>query len=295
MMMSKEEIGEQLLEKVRRLCPTQSNKVTGMLLELPTDTLLELLREEGQLQAAVGKAQVTLQEGEARETERVHCQDQVPVVDRCVVLREHLYAAVCTVNPDNADRITEELLEQEDTGVFRLLQDRQLLETAVQEALHRIKGSFKTNFSFRQSSRSVIGSSEGVDKEDVGNILYEKVEELQPDLCAKITGMLLELPEDTLQTLLADKQALQSAVHRAVKAVQGGQQHGAVHESQLDSDKQEIGEQLFDIVCERYEEDAPKITGMLLEMETTTLRRLLESPEELNKKINQAYNALCKS
>ncbi|XP_019618972.1 PREDICTED: uncharacterized protein LOC109465928 [Branchiostoma belcheri] len=286
MMMSKEEIGEQLLEKVRRLCPTQSNKVTGMLLELPTDTLLELLREEGQLQAAVGKAQVTLQEGEARETERVHCQDQVPVVDRCVVLREHLYAAVCTVNSDNADRITEELLEQEETGVFRLLQDRQLLETAVQEALHRIEG---------QSSRSGTGSSQCVDKEDVGNILYEKVEELQPDMCAKITGMLLELPEDTLQTLLADKQALQSAVHRAVKAVQGGEQHGAVHELQLDSDKQEIGEQLFDIVCERYEEDAPKITGMLLEMETTTLRRLLESPEELNEKINQAYNALCKS
>ncbi|KAI8518564.1 hypothetical protein Bbelb_045810 [Branchiostoma belcheri] len=286
MMMSKEEIGEQLLEKVRRLCPTQSNKVTGMLLELPTATLLELLREEGQLQAAVGKAQVTLQEGERSETERVHCQDQVPVVDRCVVLREHLYAAVCTVNSDNADRITEELLEQEDTGVFRLLQDRQLLETAVQEALHRIEG---------QSSRSVMGSSEGVDKEDVGNILYEKVEELQPDLCAKITGMLLELPEDTLQTLLADKQALQSAVHRAVTAMQGGEQHRAVHESQLDSDKQEIGEQLFDIVCERYEEDAPKITGMLLEMETTTLRRLLESPEELKEKINQAFNALCKS
>ncbi|XP_066294814.1 uncharacterized protein [Branchiostoma lanceolatum] len=285
-MMSKEEIGEQLLEKVRRLCPTQSNKVTGMLLELPTDTLLKLLKEEGQLQAAVVKAQGTLQQGEARETERVHCQDQVPVVDRCVALREHLHAVVCTVNSENAGKITEELLELEETEVFKLLQDRELLKTAVQEALNRIQG---------QSSKSGTDTSECVEKEDLGNILYEKVEELQPDLCAKVTGMLLELPEDTLQTLLADKQALQTAVHRAVNAVQGGEQQGAVDESQLDPDKQELGEQLFDIVCERYEDDAPKITGMLLEIETSTLTRLLESPDDLNHRIDQAYDALHKS
>ncbi|XP_078604512.1 uncharacterized protein LOC144878112 isoform X2 [Branchiostoma floridae x Branchiostoma japonicum] len=286
-MMSKEEIGEQLLEKVRRLCPTQSNKVTGMLLELPTDTLLELLTEEGQLQAAVVKAQGTLLEGETKEIERVHCKDQVPVVDRCVALREHLHAAICAMNPsDSTDRITEELLQLEETEVFKLLQDRELLETTVQEALYRIEG---------QSSRSEPGSSECVSKEDLGDILYEKVEELQPDLCAKITGMLLELPEDTLQTLLADKQALQTAVHRAVKAVQGGEQQGTADQSQLDPDKQELGEQLFDIVCDRYEADAPKITGMLLEMETSILTRLLESPDDLNHRIDQAYNALHKT
>jgi polyadenylate-binding protein len=53
-----------------------------------------------------------------------------------------------------------------------------------------------------------------------------------------------------------------------------------------------FGEQLFPQVAAKQPDLAPKITGMLLEMDDAEIMELLESQEALNKKINEAINVL---
>jgi polyadenylate-binding protein len=56
--------------------------------------------------------------------------------------------------------------------------------------------------------------------------------------------------------------------------------------------KQMLGEALFPLIAVRQPEQAGKITGMLLEMDNAELLHLLESPEALNGKVEEAIMVL---
>ena len=58
--------------------------------------------------------------------------------------------------------------------------------------------------------------------------------------------------------------------------------------------KQILGETLFPIIYRKYPQQAGKITGMLLELEISELLFLLESVEQLNAKMEEAYEVLQK-
>eukprot|EP00744_Colponema_vietnamica_P000367 GILI01000643.1.p2 GENE.GILI01000643.1~~GILI01000643.1.p2 ORF type:complete len:590 (-),score=224.90 GILI01000643.1:271-2040(-) len=59
-----------------------------------------------------------------------------------------------------------------------------------------------------------------------------------------------------------------------------------------ESQKQAIGERLYPLIAAVREDLAPKITGMLLEMDNAELLMLLESQEALSAKVNEAMEVL---
>ncbi|KAJ1811973.1 Protein phosphatase PP2A regulatory subunit B, partial [Coemansia sp. RSA 2599] len=56
--------------------------------------------------------------------------------------------------------------------------------------------------------------------------------------------------------------------------------------------KQMLGESLYPLIAAYDEERAPKITGMLLEMDNSELLHLLENSEALKAKVNEAIDVL---
>ena len=56
--------------------------------------------------------------------------------------------------------------------------------------------------------------------------------------------------------------------------------------------KQELGQRIYPTVHVNYPERAGKITGMILEMETKDIMELLENPDLLNSKIEEAVHVL---
>ena len=56
--------------------------------------------------------------------------------------------------------------------------------------------------------------------------------------------------------------------------------------------KQIIGEHLYRAISASHPDKAGKITGMLLEMDNSELLHMLEAPESLNSKVEEAVNVL---
>ena len=59
-----------------------------------------------------------------------------------------------------------------------------------------------------------------------------------------------------------------------------------------DEEKQKIGEKLFEIIKELNPDQAAKITGMLMEMDSSKLEKLLSDRQELKKKVEDAAKFL---
>jgi polyadenylate-binding protein len=74
----------------------------------------------------------------------------------------------------------------------------------------------------------------------------------------------------------------------------GGINAAALASALPEQQKQMLGERLFPLVRTREPELAGKITGMLLEMDNGELLHLLESPDALSAKVNEAVSVLHK-
>jgi polyadenylate-binding protein len=59
-----------------------------------------------------------------------------------------------------------------------------------------------------------------------------------------------------------------------------------------EAQKSMLGERLFPMIFERQGDLAGKITGMLLEIDNGELLHLLESPESLDVRVNEAVEVL---
>ncbi|KAJ8380123.1 hypothetical protein SKAU_G00009010 [Synaphobranchus kaupii] len=110
-----------------------------------------------------------------------------------------------------------------------------------------------------------------------GHRLYPLIQDLQPDLAPKITDMLLELDNSEPAVPIPDQEPMTFSYLASL--------------SPKDRD-QILGWHLYSPILGQQPDLAPKITGMLLQLEDRTILKLLESPESLHAKVKKVVSVL---
>ncbi|XP_051536237.1 uncharacterized protein LOC127430476 isoform X2 [Myxocyprinus asiaticus] len=208
-----ETLGEKLYDVIYPKYKEMTPKLTGMLLELPTSVVAQMLQDEPLLNKALERALTALTSSDNSEP-LSQTEDAASVSSDS--LGEQLYDLIDLYNTGHTQKITGMLLEQKKEAVLQLLSDPTLLKEQVKTAL-------KTLQECRQGDE-MTDVSDGSDREEVESIgekLFSFVQHLDPAHCADITGMLLEMDSGTLQQILSDRSMLEVAVQRAKSALEG--------------------------------------------------------------------------
>ncbi|XP_041095591.1 uncharacterized protein LOC121307481 isoform X2 [Polyodon spathula] len=247
-------LGEQLYSIIYPKYSDIAGKLTGMLLELPASVIEEMLKDKRMLSDGIEKALCALQLSSSNSNS-----------ESTDSLGERLYNLIDLYNTGHSEKITGMLLEQKKEDMKKLFVDSKLLEENINVALKTLE----------QQNRIELEtpiSSEFDEKEKLGESLFAMIEEIDAENCADITGMLLEMDMCTLQKLQCDRVALETAVHRAQAALLSSPALDTAMESDLDSETETL--------------------GMLLELPKKLGVDLLNSPDRLNMKLEEAASVL---
>ncbi|XP_005099127.1 uncharacterized protein LOC101846354 [Aplysia californica] len=239
------------------------------------------------------------------------------------VLGEHLHQKVAEVlkihfpnskenynNVPTVAKVTGMLLERDTSTVKHLLEDSPSLIAGVDQSLRCLDNDTSTHhvdFALNNSH---------LDYGDIGDLLYERVLQIDSSLAPQITGMLLELDVRTLITLLEDNGKLfASAVHKAraalgsssssppppVEEIMTLKSSGFSFSDQEEMKKncdlgsklsvEEIGSLVYQQAAALYPECASEITGMILEMGPVALQRLVAEERQIKCAVEKAFTA----
>lgn len=205
-------------------------------------------------------------------------------------LGEQIYYLIKERHPNDAEKLTGILLEMDNESLENLIKDTDLLEEKVEDVLSVLQNN--TGQIENGQSESVVSRQAG-DKTSLGEQLYELVYALDSDYADKITGMLLEMDLPDLEKLVKHQDVLEEKVHQALMALNSEINKQETASSQPEQeDKTLLGEQLYYLISEWYPNQADKITGMLLELDVTTLNLLVTNSTALKEKATHAANVL---
>jgi hypothetical protein len=128
-------------------------------------------------------------------------------------------------------------------------------------------------------------------KEFLGEELFPKIRKWYPQLAPKLTGMLLELDNSLLVALNSDESALRAEVDEVKDVYDDYTRSGENNESSTrfwGKQKATLGAELFPKIRKWQPHLAPKITGMLLELEYSRLVVLNSDEYALHVAVSQA-------
>jgi len=193
---------------------------------------------------------------------------------------EALYPKIHEQEPLYASKITGMILDAMDnTSLSNIIECPEHLQEMVKEALRVFKAATRNH---DEQNSPEVGISPEVDNEVIGKNLYNLIKKnLEPeeiDLTAKITGMLLEMEKETLQYVLNSPKALAMKIQNSIEV--------------LREEKRMIGNKLYPLVNTFTTEQAPKVTGMLLELDVNELVKLLKSQQYLKEKVDECLNII---
>lgn len=134
-------------------------------------------------------------------------------------------------------------------------------------------------------------------KQVLGEKIYSLIENRHPNDAEKLTGILLEMDNQSLEHLIKDADLLDKKVEEVLSVLEnntGRLQNGYSESTVLKQahDKTSIGEELYELVFAFDSDQADKITGMLLEMDLKDLEELVKNQAALGEKVNQALTVL---
>ncbi|KAF0288387.1 Polyadenylate-binding protein, cytoplasmic and nuclear [Amphibalanus amphitrite] len=133
----------------------------------------------------------------------------------------------------------------------------------------------------------------------LGEAVFARVSRLDSELCAQLSGMLLEMPPLRLARLLQDEGRLREAVATAraeylryTGASQAAAAAAAGTTAPVPATREELADRLFAALHEQHPQLAGRLTGMLLELPEPELTELLDDRERLTLRTEQALRAL---
>uniref|UniRef100_A0A8C4SKN1 Uncharacterized LOC114657423 n=1 Tax=Erpetoichthys calabaricus TaxID=27687 RepID=A0A8C4SKN1_ERPCA len=251
-----EVLGEKLYSVIYPKHPSMAGKLTGMLLELPTTLVQQMIQDENILLAGLEKALGALHMPASISIADPEYEDDC--FESRDLLGEKLYGLVDGYNTGYSEKITGMLLEQKKEEVKKLILDPRLLQDKVQIALTALE----------EGTAECLSSKTEV-KESLGEKLFALIKDIDSVNCASITGMLLEMEPTALQRLQQDRMALKSAVQKAQAALLlncSSHSGDSVHideEKNIDSEMEKLGEALYAYVINtEFEKYAEKITDV---------------------------------
>ncbi|KAI4904675.1 hypothetical protein NFI96_015771, partial [Prochilodus magdalenae] len=203
-------------------------------------------------------------------------------------LGEKLYNLIYPKHADMAPKLTGMLLELPEAVIGQMLQDEALLTKALDRAIAALQPEGS-----KQPSKADDGDS--VSSDSLGEQLYDLIDLYNTGHTQKITGMLLEQKKEAVLQLLSDPTLLEEKVKTALKTLNDcgrSQQETDVSDSSDKDEADAIGETLFGLVEELEPSHCADITGMLLEMDSGTLQKILSDREMLEIAVQRAKHAL---
>lgn len=182
-------------------------------------------------------------------------------------LGDRLYPKVCAQEPALASKITGMLLDGMDNkDLSNLVERPELLREAVNEAL----AVYKEAMEQEEVKREKLA-------QQLYNMIATKVSLNEQSLIGKITGMLLEMPEDLLKQVIDSPDALTQYINNSIWVLQ--------------EEKKMIGNYLYPLV-KLHTTNAEKVTGMLLELDPIYLNSLAQDAYALKEKVEECLSLL---
>ncbi|KAK7143109.1 hypothetical protein R3I93_014317 [Phoxinus phoxinus] len=202
-------------------------------------------------------------------------------------LGEKLYDLIYPRYTEMTPKLTGMLLELPVSVVVQMLYDEALLNKALERALTALTSSDHSE------PVSHTDDAVSVSSDSLGEQLYDLIDLYNTGHTQKITGMLLEQKKEAVLQLLSDHVLLEERVKIALKTLQEqGDEATDVSDGSDREEVESIGETLFSFVHQLDPAHCADITGMLLEMDSGTLRQILSDRSMLEAAVQRAKSAL---
>uniref|UniRef100_A0A8C2Q2P8 PABC domain-containing protein n=1 Tax=Cyprinus carpio TaxID=7962 RepID=A0A8C2Q2P8_CYPCA len=202
-------------------------------------------------------------------------------------LGEKLYDLIYPKYTEMTAKLTGMLLELPVSVVSQMLCDEALLNKALKRALTVLTSSDNSE------PVSHTDDAASVSSDSLGEQLFDLIDLYNTGHTQKITGMLLEQKKEAVLQLLSDHSLLEEQVKIALKTLQEqGDEATDVSDSSDRDEVESIGETLFSIVYQLDPTHCADITGMLLEMDSGTLKQILSDRSMLEVAVQRAKSAL---
>ncbi|XP_026101538.1 uncharacterized protein LOC113072782 isoform X1 [Carassius auratus] len=202
-------------------------------------------------------------------------------------LGEKLYDLIYPKYTEMTAKLTGMLLELPISVASQMLYDEALLNKALERALTAL-----TSLDISEPV-SHTDDAASVSSDSLGEQLFDLIDLYNTGHTQKITGMLLEQKKGAVLQLLSDHSLLEEQVKIALKTLQEqGDEAKDVSDSFDPGEVESIGETLFNIVRQLDPTHCADITGMLLEMDSETLKQILSDRSMLKIAVHRAKSAL---
>ena len=202
-------IGEELYGLVSAINVEHTEKITGMLLEMDTQQLEVIVKDQVALEEKVNQALKALN-NQREMPEGTSLAEQESDKTQ---LGEKLYHMITEWYPDQADKITGMFLELDVTTLRLLLQDSVTLKEKASDAVHALsETTFENEIPLvLQGGKKIPDSRTG---HSLAKQLYNVINKWYPDTAEKLTEMVVESNKDCsiLESLVLNEQLLKEKI-----------------------------------------------------------------------------------